>query len=224
MKLAGAEAVVTEGDAPRLTRFHEGKGEAWFAADLIELDGEMRPEHRDRYRRFLDTAGEPGIRIVPDRADLHAFRVRGEDADATVLYNSGPAVKATAGEFTIELAANGAGFLLVGHDGSLQAIESQGAVTRRGKPVAQVQGHAFVVAEDGSDLATSRRLLVLPLTAGEVRWNRSLASAAEVGEMRDGQWRPLASLPAKIDGGQLIVSIPPELGREMIRVSPLESK
>ena len=137
VKLAGATAVVMEQGHPLLTQYRQGKGQAWFAADLIELDGEMKSADRDRYRRFLEAAGEPGIQVSPDRDDLHVFRVPGEDADALVLHNAGPAVKATVGQFSVELAENGAGFLLVGHDGSLRAIESQGVVTRGGKPIAQ---------------------------------------------------------------------------------------
>ena len=220
VKLAGATAVVMEQGHPLLTQYRLGKGEAWFAADLIELAGEMKSADRDRYRRFLEAAGEPGIQVLPDRDELHVFRVPGEDADALVFHNAGPAVKATIGQFSVELAENGAGFLLVGHDGSLRALESQGMVTRGGKPIARIQGHAFVVAWDGVDLAKSSSLLLLPLAEGEVRLNGSLASAAEAGEMHDGKWQRLASLSVRTEDGQLIVSIPPAFRREMIRVTP----
>ena len=48
----------------------------------------------------------------------------------------------------------------------LAAIPMIVSILDRDKPAAQIQGHAFVVAEDGADLATSRRVLVLPLAAG----------------------------------------------------------
>lgn len=218
VKLAGALAVVNERDQPLLTRFQQGKGEIWFAPDLIESAPEMKPDHGVRYRRFLDAAGVTPIIATPDRPDLHVFRVAGEDADAVVLYNAGPAVKATVGLFSIELAENGAGYLLLGHDGSLRAVESQGLVTRADKPLAQIQGHAFLVAEDGVDLARSRSVLVLPLAAGEIRLTGTSAGEAEVGEIQAGRWRRLASLPLKSEGGQRVLSIPAEFRREMIRV------
>ena len=224
VNLAGAEAVVTEKGRPALTRYRQAKGEVWFAADLIELDPEMRPDHIARYRRFLDAAGVAPIAVAPDRADLHVFRVAGEDADAVVLHNAGPAVRATVGEFAVDLGEGGAGYLLLGHDGSLRAVESQGRVTRGGKPLAQIRGHAFIVAEDGVDLARSGSLLILPLAAGEIRLPGT-AGEAEVGEIRDGRWQRLASHPLTSEDGQQVLSIPPEYRREMFRiVSPVQAK
>ena len=110
-----------------MTRFRRGKGQVWFAADPVEFARELKTEHRDLYRSFLHAAGAPGIEVTPDRADLHVFRVPGEDADALVLHNGGPAVEAQVGEFAVQLAAGGTGYLLLGHDGSLRAIEAQGA-------------------------------------------------------------------------------------------------
>lgn len=219
VKLAGAEAVVTQHDRPVLTRYRHGKGEVWFAADLIELAPAMMPGHSTRYGRFLDAAGVARIDVTPDRADLHVFRVAGEDADALVLHNAGRAEKATVGNVTIELAEGGAGYLLLGHDGSLRAVESQGLVTHRDKPVVQIRGHAFVVAGDGIDLAQSRSLLVFPLTAGEIRLpGTSSGGEAEVGEIRSGRWYRLATLPLKVEGGQRVLVIPDEFRREMIRI------
>ena len=219
IKLAGAEAQISDQGRPVLTRWRLGKGEVWFAADLIELESVMKPEHFARYRRFLDAAGVERISVSPDRAELHVFRVPGEDADATVLYNAGPAVTASVGSLSVDLAANGAGYMLVGHDGSLRAVEAQGLVTRDGKAVLQITGHAFIIAEDGVDLARSRSLLILPIQAGAIRLPGALAAdSGDVGEIRSGQWHRLASLALKPEGGQLALAVPAEYRREMIRV------
>ena len=75
------------------------------------------------------------------------------------------------------------------------------------------------MAEDGVDLARSRSLLILPVTAGAIELPGTLsAAAAEVGEIRAGQWRGLASLPLKAQGDQRVLSIPPAFRREMLRV------
>ncbi|MEN6496906.1 MAG: hypothetical protein ABFD16_21660 [Thermoguttaceae bacterium] len=220
VKLAGAEAVKSDDREPTVTRYRRGKGSVWFGADPVELAPEMKPAHRDLYRTLLQAAGTPGVAVTPDQAELQVFRVPGEDADALVLRNGGPAVEAQVGEYRVELAANGTGFLLVGHDGALRAVESQGSVKRGNQLVAQIKGHAFVVAFDDVDVARSRSLLVLPLAAGEVRIQRQsdAAADAEVGEMHQGTWRRLATLTLGASDGQVIVPVPAEYRREMIRV------
>ena len=221
IKLVGATAVSDNQGEPTATRYRRGKGEVWFAADPPEIAVSMKAAHRELYRSFLRAAGMPGIHVTPDDEDLRVFRVPGDDADALVLHNGGAAVEARGDEFRLQLAQGGGGFLLIGHDGTLRAIEAEGTVTRGNTPIARIQGHAFVIAMDDADLAQSGSLLVLPLAAGEIRLNRSLAAAghAEVGETRDGQWRPLSSLPVKAEAGQWTISIPPEVRREMVRIT-----
>ena len=215
VKLAGA-VIAT----PGLTRFPQGSGEIWFASDLIELSPQMKPEHSDRYRQFLQSAGVPRVPATPDREDLHVFRVEGEDGDAYVFSNAGPAVTVTIQDVSLELSEHGTGYLLFGHDLSLRALEAQGRVTRGGKPVTQIRGHAFVISRDGADLASSDSLLVLPLQPGEVRLFRKepIPGEASVGEIKDGSWRRLTSLPLRSEAGQQVLPIPAEYSREMIRL------
>lgn len=221
VKLAGAEAVQMEAGRPVLTRFRLGEGEVWFGGDLIELAPELRPEHTARYRSFLEAAKVPRFEVGPDREDLHVFRVKGEDADAWVFANLGPAaVTASTGELSLELAGNGTGYLLLGHDGSLRAAESQGRVMRNGKLLLGITGHAFVVAEDQVDLTRSRSLLLLPLQQGEIRMVGGAAPETEAaaGEIRGGQWRTLAKLPVTPGQGEWSLRIPGDLSREMVRL------
>jgi hypothetical protein len=217
----GAEIVPAPQGQAAVTRFRRGKGQVWFAADPVELARELKVEHRDLYRSFLHAAGTPGIAVAPDRVDLHVFRVPGEDADALVLHNGGLAVDAEIGEFTVQLAAGGTGYLLVGHDRSLRAIEAQGAIRRGGKEVASIEGHAFVVAMDNVDLARSRSLLALPLAAGRIRLHSTATEAAnaEAGEMCNGQWKAIVPVRVKMESGCLAIPIATALGREMIRVT-----
>ena len=220
VKAAGAEVLASCAGDPVVTRCRLGKGQVWFGADPVELAGEVQPGHRALYRAFLAAAGTPGIAVTPDHPDLHVFRVPGRDADALVFRNGGPAAEVKVGEFSLGLAAGGTGFLLVGRDGGVRAVEAQGVVKRAGKEVARIVGHAFVVAMDDRDLGSSRSLLVLPLQAGEVQVATSLPAGAraEVGEMRDGQWKTLAAAAARLAAGRLVLPVAPANRREMVRV------
>jgi hypothetical protein len=218
---AGAEVVSAQQGEAAVTRFRRGKGQVWFAADPVELGRELKAEHRELYRSFLRAAGEPGIAVTPDRVDLHVFRVPGEDADALLLCNGGPAAEAQIGEFALQLAAGGTGYLLLGHDGSLRAIEAQGAIRRGGKEVANIEGHAFVIAMDNLDLAWSRALLALPLAAGQIRLHSTVPQAAhaEAGEMSNDRWKALVPVHVKREDDCLTIPITTVLRREMIQIT-----
>ena len=223
IKLAGAETVVACNDKPMVTCFKKGKGQVWFSAEPLELsaDTNTQASNRDLYRAFLRAAGTPALAVTPSTPELHAFHVPGEDADAWVFHNSGPATEVTAGAFTLALATHGSGFLLVGQDNAVHVLEAQGRVTRQGIELANITGHAFVIAMDDLPIEHSREMLVLPLTAGNVILTSTLPAnaTAEIGEIRDGRWRQLAPLACKISAGQLSIAIPQELSREMIRVT-----
>lgn len=223
VQLAGASTVQSDAGRILLTRFGVGKGEVWFAGDLIEMAPELKPEHSARYRGFLEAAGVTRLAVSPERDDLQVFRVLGEDADAWVLANLGPATTAEVGGVSVELAEHGTGYLLLGHDGTLRAVEAQGRVTRSGKPLLTIQGHAFVLAEDQADLAGSRSLLILPLQEGAIQMHEASlpAAEAEVGEVRDGKWRVLVKLPVRIAAGAWTLPVPGEMSREMIRLGPV---
>ena len=220
LRLAGAEALASSNGAPVVTRFRLGRGQTWFSADPIELAAEMSAGHLALYQAVLAAAGVQHFEVTPDLPDLRAFRLVGEQSEAWVFYNTGAAVEAQAGDWTIGLANGGSGFLLFGADGSLRAAECQGLLRRGATEVLRVSGHAFVLAEDDRDLAQSSRLLVLPLSAGQVdiRTTQTAAPRAELGETRDGQWRTLAPAPTTLAGGRVSITIDPQTSRELIRV------
>ena len=230
IKLAGAETLVACNGLPVVTCFKRGKGQVWFSAEPLELSLDMKTQasNHDLYRAFLRAAGTPALAVTPATPELHAFHVPGEDADAWVFHNNGPATEVAAGAFIIELATNGAGFLLVGPDNAVRVIEAQGSVRRQGIELAHISGHAFIVAADNRTIEHSGDLLVLPLTAGEIVLTSSLPAntTAEVGELRDGHWRCLTKLTCNISAGKLHIAIPQEFSREMIRVTvpPTSSK
>lgn len=221
LKLAGAEALATCNGVPVVTRFPLGRGQVWFSADPIELaPEEIAPHHRALYQAVLKAAGTPGIGISPDTSDLRVFRVPGENGEGWVFQNGGGAVEAQAGGFGVELPAEGYAFLLVGGDGALCAVEAQGAVQQAGREQVRVTGHAFIVAQDDADLAHSRDLLVLPMTPGEIRIAiaGTVPAQAEVGEIRDGEWRCFARIETTMANGQVVIPVIPEHSREMIRL------
>ena len=231
IKLAGAEAVQGSREAPVVTRYRLRKGQVWYAADPPEAAGEIQPEHRRLYHDLLAAAGAPVAAAQPDTAELHVFHIPGEDADAWVLYNCGAAVVAHVAGFSIELPPQSPGYLLVGHDGSLRAVEAEGVVRRGEAIVAEVQGHAFLVAMDDADLTASHALLLFPLQPGEIRLVRhgSMPDGADTGELRNGRWEWLhggawAHVAGNFQRDRLVIPIPPELAGEILRVQPRVGK
>lgn len=222
LKPAGAETLATCDGAPVVTRFPLGRGQVWFSADPFELAlEEIAPHHRALYQAFLKAAGTPGVEISPDTSDLRVFRVPGEDGEGWVFQNGSEAVEAKAGGFDVELPVEGYAFLLVSGDGALRAVEAQGAVKREGDERVHVTGHAFIVAQDGADLATSRDLLILPMTPGEVRIAvaGTAPAQAEVGEVRNGAWHCFTLIETPMADGRVVIPVAPEHSREMIRLA-----
>jgi hypothetical protein len=221
VKTAGAEVLTTSAGTPVLTRYRLGQGQVWFNADPVEL-GASPTNSAATYLSFLKAGGIAGLPDAPDAPGLHVFRVPGEDADAWVVsHTQGQAWSGALGGFEVALPEGGEGVLIIGHDGALRAAGCKGTVRRNGLERMRSTARAFVLAAGGADLATADGLLVLPVGAGEVRLSRATAAKAEAvaGEIRDGAWHRLASLPAANENAMLVLPVPAAHARDMIRVT-----
>lgn len=198
-----------------------GQGQVLFCADPVETAKAQPPWHRALYVDFLQRAGVPRNAVAPDAPTLQCFRVPLESGQAFVLYNDSDAALTatltvpgkTGGSFRVDLAANSSGLVVVDGQGRLTAAETQGTITRDGKPVLQTTGHVIVQSLDGKDLANSEQLLILPLPGhgpvlptGDKPATISLPGLAgmrvELGELQATKWTKLEALkPAT--GGRL---------------------
>lgn len=219
VSLAGATAMATASGAPVVTRLAAGKGAVWFSTDPIEVEQEMTPAHIALYRAILADAKAPVLSVTPDSPQVKVFRVAGVDCDAWLFYNGGPASNVSAGGFTLRLAERRTGLVIVGHDGSIRALEAQGSVREGGKTLASFDSHCLLVALDDVDLSRSHNLLALPLSPGSIRLPRAVSeSSADVVDWKNGAWQPLGPVEAATVDGQLTIVVKPEQSREVIRV------
>lgn len=197
-----------------------GQGQVLFCAEPVETAKVQPRWQRPLYLDFLQRAGVGRNAITPDEPTMQCFRVPLEGGgQAFVLYNDSDApVQATltvpakaGGSFQIGLAANSSGLVVVDGQGRLTAAETQGTVTRGGKPVLQATGHVIVQSLDGQDLTNSQQLLILPLPGhgqvlptGNKRASVSLpgfaAMRVELGELQATKWTKLEALKPEAGG------------------------
>ncbi|MDR3707463.1 MAG: hypothetical protein P4L33_04120 [Capsulimonadaceae bacterium] len=217
--LAGAKALATANGLPVVTRFAVGQGAVWFSADPIEIAIKSLPAHRALYRAIVADAGVEPLKVEPDSPLVDAFHVPGSDADAWIFYNGGPEADITAGGFTLHLKEQGAGLVIVGHDGSVRAVEAQGEVRRGATAIARFASNGFLVAQDDMDIAQSKDLLALPLAPGAISLTRSAPETpASVVDWSAGSWRRLGPVNTTVTGKRLTIDVGVEQSREVIRV------
>ncbi len=182
-----------------------GKGTVSWVPFPLELDSGAAGGAV--YREFLDRVGIARLHLEPDDGSVHAFEVPLQEGRALVLYNDTAARRsiAVAGStlarrIEVELDGGGSGFVLI-RDGQVLAAEAQGRLTVDGRVILQAEGRQAVLALDGTDLAASKVLLVLPFGPGKAMIPGvagAPAPSVEIGEFRAGRWHPLGSeaLPA----------------------------
>ena len=155
-----------------------GAGKVLYAPYPMELRG--RPQDGALYARVLEMAYIRPIAVEPAQAAVRALSI--PTADGGRLYmlarreeGTGPlAVTLPAADATVSLAERGFAFVLLGPDGAVRAIESQGAVRIGGELLATADGHYALCAMDGEDVRQSESLMVLPHQCAQV----SLSSRA----------------------------------------------
>jgi len=210
VRTQGAEVLTAGPDGkPMVTLKRLGKGIVLFSVDPLEMAQESLPGHRALYLDFLNRANVARNPVNPDTATLECYRVPLElGGQAFVLYNADKSpVKATlklAQPVTLDLAGETCGLIVVDAQGRLTAVEAQGAVTRSGKPLLTIGGHAIIQALDDQDLAESRRLLILPMPtpgASRIAMPALAKMRVELGEVNQTKWRGLEGL--KAEGGVL---------------------
>ena len=150
------------------------------------------------------------------------FRVPGEDADAWIVSQTNDQPwSGMLGGFDIALPHGGEAVLIVGRDGGLRAAGCEGSIRKNGNLLADGSTRFFAVAEDaGTTLAEAKRLLVMPLGAGEIRIARSKATHAdaEAGEFQNGAWRGFGPLPVRKSNNAWVISVPDAHARDLVQV------
>jgi len=148
--------------------------------------------------------------------------VPGEDADAWIVsQTNGQPWNGNLGGYDVTLPNGGEGVLIVGHNGALRAAGCEGTVSKGGRNLLSGTARFFAVAQNGGSLADAKELLVLPVGAGEIKIARVGAASvtAEVGELQSGAWHRFAPLPVSDTGTTLILDIPSDHARDMIKIT-----
>lgn len=159
-----------------------GAGRVIFAPYPLEL--RRRDGDAQVYRRVIEAAGLSPTPLEPADAPVRALsvptrdggrlfmlarttdRASGRPGEQDLIAVSLPLAQAGAPAgaptVTVELDGRGLAFVLVGPNGEVLAVESQGALTVGGDLLARAEGHYGLAALDGRDLRETRQLMVLP--------------------------------------------------------------
>lgn len=210
-RLQGGAAL--PGEAPAVVN-KLGQGQVIFCPAPAEAAPEQPAWQRSLYLEVLRRAGVERNPVTPDRPTLECECVPLEGGGkAFVLYNAGEAlVKATvAGGIVLDLAPASSGLVVLDGQGRLTAVETQGQVTRQGRPLLQATGHLIVQSLDGKDLAASRQLVLLPFPGHDAQppvagkrasltCGRLSGMRVELGELQGTRWTRLEALATDKSG------------------------
>ena len=213
-------------------RWHAAPLEAQVGAGrvlYVPYPLELREQGSDPqvYGRFLQMAGISSIPVDPADAPVRVLTVPTEDQGRIYVLartggtmrllsvtvpaqgGSGPA-PGPAAAVTVELARDGFAFVVVGPQGQVRAVESQGAVRIGDVDVASAAGHYGLCALDGGDLRDSRQVMVLPHQCTEVRTPG--LPAATAGETWSGRLLDAGAEGGTRTQGSGVLTFPPVPG------------
>jgi hypothetical protein len=212
--LPETEVLARAGKRPVAVRKPLGKGCTFFSADPAELSD--HPPQAAIYRLVARYAKVAPEQAMPDRADLHIFRVPLENGGEAVI-----AGNMTTDTIPVEVSVDGHAYVLevgacrqgmiVSEGGRLLGLEAQGAVSRDGRGLVAGNGHFFMVSLDNTDIAESNEVAIVSLHRAEYTLPQR-DYRLEAGEVQGGTWRSLAKLSLR--RGQL--RVPQSLAGDII--------
>jgi hypothetical protein len=216
VRVAGARTLLStiDGD-PTVTVYQLKKGRVVFNTDPIELHADPRYQSHGHalYSALIQTLNVPCEPIAPNETGLHVFRVPMQDDRKVIVVvnHSNSESGGSPGEITVEqagihLTSRMPGIVVRDGAGALQAVESSGTVTDRGRVLLESDLHLMMIAFGGQPLATCSRALLLPMGIGNLKLHRTRpfhSAVLLVGEMRDGKWHELRSAKPTQNGSSL---------------------
>ncbi len=202
-----------------------GKGRVFFVPYPVELG--RSEDVRAQLDAFLTDAGAPRIPTEPTDPDLHAFATYTVDGGRVynVVNHGKPrsvGLKVRPEPLTIDVAAPGYGLTMLGGDGRLTALQTQGTLRRGDDAIVQAKGDVILVALDGVDVTGSGRLLVMPNAVGEVviktgrTWREPVAT---VGEVAGGRFCALETVALPRGEPRMKLEIDPDRALTLILIT-----
>jgi len=194
-----------------------GQGKVYYIPRPIELEGGPLAA---AYRDFLAFAGVRRIAIEPDHPRLHVFTVPLEAGAATVVCNrTGARQEVRLANAQLSIGENLTGLVVSGARGEILGIECTGGSATADGPLTEGDAHVLVASLDGADLRQSRRLMVLPITAGQLAIRTAAAwhnPVLDVGEFAGSSWRTLVATPVPSEGGAFRLKLDDSLARSIL--------
>lgn len=194
-----------------------GQGKVYYIPRPVELEGGSLA---GTYREFLAFAGVRPISVQPNNPRLHVFTVPLEVGAATVVCNRTGArqeVRLAGAQLTV--GENLTGLVVTGARGEITGIECTGGSATADGPITEGDAHVLVASLDGADLRQSRRLMVLPVTEGQLAVRTAATwrnPALDVGEFEGSAWRTLAATPLRPEAGSFRLKLDGSLLRSIL--------
>lgn len=180
LKLEGAEIVYKAADgSPVITRFKVGQGTVFFSADPFEnrTDADSFRTDVDIYKLALNAAGVVTAPLKATTASIKSFKLDLKDGGIfrQVINTSAADVRleytpSSGRAFEFRLGAYMSAFFREDKDGKLVASMIGGSLSEDGVRVLSNGALAQTVSLDGKDLFESSSMLILPQTAGTLKW------------------------------------------------------
>jgi hypothetical protein len=200
-----------------------GHGKVYYLPRPVELEGGPLAA---TYRDFLAFAGVRPIAIEPDHPRLHAFTVPLEAGTATVLCNrTGARQEVRLAGARLTVGENLTGIIVTGARGEVTGVECTGGSATADGPLTEGDAHVLVASLDGIDLRHSRRLMVLPITEGQLAIHSAAAwrnPVLDLCEPAGSSWRTLAATPLRPESGAFRLKLDDSLVRSVIMIREAE--
>jgi hypothetical protein len=129
-----------------------------------------------------------------------------------------------AGPIRIPLGTYGVSLVAMRPDQQVDALEGQGRFEAGGSALVESEPHAMIMSLDNEALAQSGTLALFAIGTGAFALRAAPADyIVEAGEFREGDFLPIAEIPAKVDNGMLRFQIDSVQSKLLMLISRRDS-
>jgi hypothetical protein len=228
MRAESARVLLADTDGnPVIVENRYGEGTVVFSADPIELHGDPRyqPYAHAFYHALINALNVSAVKLQAEPGQIHYFQVPSQDArEIHMLVNHGAStqemkVSTGSGEVSLSLASRLPGIVVAQSGMGVVAVESSGDVVLEDQSLLSTNLHIMAISLDQKAIASSARILLLPMGTGTFTLHTVHAFVEPVlllGEIVHGRWTKYGDVPLSSSASGVSVEVNADISLSML--------